>query len=864
MLANPYLFLFLNRFPFPGYATLLKVLLAIFLLLVVVPVFAAPAPAFAPAGYRSFGGKELDYLLVGAIINGRDSGVLEVYRDESGFLISLESFVDIAGVELNHANGEVEIITPIGTVIIHPKYVLELDAQYFIRDEGIEEQLAARVEFKLDEFALVISLPWYPGVDFNARDDEPLQEADIKPPNWNVASLRTELRTLYSDNETTVLNITDIEGRVGGGAWRLRLQRQADENLILSDYSWQKVVDKRVYSIGHQRLALHPVLPGFQITGFNAISSNRDLDQHRSGRLSDINLRQSKPVRDVIGDGPPGGIAQLRIDDVVVALRSIGLDGRYEFRDIVIPAGQLSRIEVWEFDRFQPNTPVDRQVFTQSTSQYLLRNGELAHTAGVGVEGNPLDDNSNPNDSNAAYYQWRYGISDSVTVEAVVQHTRDETFAMAGTVIRLSENWVAATSVAANQQSDAIHAELDGRGESWRFRAFGQEFGDSYLSPGSSSTQNIYAEYSKRVSEKLQLGVVGRQRQFDASNVEFLKPTLEWWASRYLNFRFRPNADGDIRYDTNWQPNYQNRLRLSYENGRRSLDYDYRFNRHYQAIISARQGGLLADQYDLSLQWYGLGRSNANWQVGVSFSEGNTGFFAAARRIVLPGLYAQLEIRDNQFNYNGFESSVDDTLVSLSLTGDFTLGSGRLRPANASSIDAIRGGISGGIRIRGSDMQGVSLEGVALQVDGRPGTRTTSGGSFFIGGLRPGIYNIRLDLQGLPIELTPEIDSIRVEVAASAVTQADFWVVALYGVAGRIVDPSGRSMANQIIELYQGNKRMGSSQSDEFGLYRIDNLPNGRYLLRAGKQGQATAERFIHVQSDFLFGQDLVIGSLDE
>jgi len=158
-----------------------------------------------------------------------------------------------------------------------------------------------------------------------------------------------------------------------------------------------------------------------------------------------------------------------------------------------------------------------------------------------------------------------------------------------------------------------------------------------------------------------------------------------------------------------------------------------------------------------------------------------------------------------------------------------------------------------------------SLAGLRIVVDGKHATRTEADGSFFIGGLGGGIHRVELDPQMLPIELSPIRTVLMAEVAAAAVTQVDLVVRPEYGIAGRVTDTRGNPVGAVYLTLFdETHTRVGTTATDRFGLYRIDGLPMGRYVLRPepadwSEGGAGLPERKIEILDDFLFDQDLVI-----
>jgi hypothetical protein len=180
------------------------------------------------------------------------------------------------------------------------------------------------------------------------------------------------------------------------------------------------------------------------------------------------------------------------------------------------------------------------------------------------------------------------------------------------------------------------------------------------------------------------------------------------------------------------------------------------------------------------------------------------------------------------------------------------------------SIRDDRGGVAGLIRIKAPrGFERPVMAGQTILVDGRAATRTENDGSFFVGGLRPGVYRIELESAMLPIELTPLRRVVVAEVAPAAVTRVDFLVRPEFGIAGRVTDSRGTPVPGIRVELIGADgERAAVATTDAFGLFRVDGLPIGRYELRPveedlGGAVSPTPRREIEIRDDFLFGQDL-------
>ncbi len=184
-------------------------------------------------------------------------------------------------------------------------------------------------------------------------------------------------------------------------------------------------------------------------------------------------------------------------------------------------------------------------------------------------------------------------------------------------------------------------------------------------------------------------------------------------------------------------------------------------------------------------------------------------------------------------------------------------------PARTADVRVDRGGIAGSVRIDAPPgFPRYDLRGLTVRLDGRPLVRTEGGGAFFIGSLEPGIYRLELDSENLPIELAPFRTVLHAEVAGAAVTRLNFIVRPEFGIAGRLRDASGAPVAGMKVELLDGSRAVvATAVTDRFGLYRMDGLPIGTYMLRLkpgiAPDSQPQPSRPVQIEDDFLFDQDL-------
>ncbi|MEM6753660.1 MAG: carboxypeptidase-like regulatory domain-containing protein, partial [Cyanobacteria bacterium P01_C01_bin.38] len=215
----------------------------------------------------------------------------------------------------------------------------------------------------------------------------------------------------------------------------------------------------------------------------------------------------------------------------------------------------------------------------------------------------------------------------------------------------------------------------------------------------------------------------------------------------------------------------------------------------------------------------------------------------------------------------GSFNAFDDGRLSLSLTSDMSVAGGKFTPARYSGISKERGAVAGKLAVKGGS-KGFDLSNSIVRIYDTSNknvgsTKTDSSGNFFLGNLPEGVYVIELEPEELPIELAISKTSLVAEVAASGVTRVDFPVRTEYGVAGKVTDASGQPLEEVRIELVTSTgARVLSGTTDQFGLYRLDGVPVGKYTLRVSSQDELNSnntlpKRQVVINNKFVYNQNL-------
>lgn len=835
---------------------------------IVVILWGCPGTA-AQLMAQAEGEEDYNSLLVGLYINGANGDDLEILKDKDAYWIPLDRLADYAHFTVNP---DASITTPIGRVTINPYSLLQRGGRRYISDVQLEQWLRIRSKFVSSEYALQVSVPWNGNRANSATDSGPAAPIDAYAPEGSLSFLRLRNfsdRVVGGDSprELRTENLVDAGGRIAGGTWLLGARQVTDQGTSLDRYFWNKDTQRSATRLGTSFNNLNPLLANIDYTGVQTAWSSDDIRRYRdfdsnlnfdSFLAEDVSY-QREILRD---DGPPGGVAELRIDDRPVARVRVDLEGRYEFADVKYNRGGYQQISVVLYP-FSPLDPPLREIdLSRQLTRELVQDGETLLRAGAGREGNPLDDDqSTQRDETAVgFLLARHGLTDRVTLQGIMQRGEDERVtAVAGLRASLSRNWATALDIGDNEGARSAFAEVVGYDLDWDLRMQYRYEAAGYrpVSFGEQSLQDATLRAFYSVTPTLRLGLLGRDfRNRMGGRTVYLKPGAYWDVTDDLFLSAVPNLNGDYRLQATYQNEYQNRFTFLSFNDVYSLVHDYNpsFGINLQSgyeYLDERSTGRVFSQ----LNWQ-LGNSVYNYlQVGASWDGNEAGARVSWRRRWRPGI--QTELAWDQ----GYRTLMDEfepgNRFLFTLRVDFAAVGRRLRPADNQRLNFTRGGVSG--RIVTPDGQRLPVDNVGLRVDGRSLPQQQLGGEFYLGNLSPGTYNIELDEANLPIEYSPQQRQLRIEVAPASVTSFDFLVSASFGISGQARDASGTALvAQRIVALDENGNSVASAFTDQFGYYRLDALPPGDYRLQiVSPQGAPLAEREVSIVDDHLFERDL-------
>jgi hypothetical protein len=814
-------------------------------------------------------------MLAGAYVNGANGTDLDIYQLDDRRWIPIDALAELTGIQLEEKQGGLVLNTPLGVVSLPWAELGQRQGQWYITELLLWERLKIQARFDQGQYAMLFAVPWQPGAP-PAGAGSAMGAAihpDVEAPAGSMSLLR--LRGAYNRNLDTGIeeytNTLDVGGRIGKGTWILGARNDQRDDLRMNRYFWNRELNQGVLRLGTNFINLSPLLENVDYTGGQAAWNNRNISRY-TDFASDLNfdsfLAEDVDVqRDIIRrDGPPGGIAELRINDRPVARTRIDLEGQYEFRNLPPVRGDFQKTEIFLYERSLQETPL--AIVDQSRRQVreMVDGGELLLRAGLGEQGNALEDES-PTDTGefVGFGLARYGLSDWLTLQGVAQQDIDGRLTlMAGFRASLGMHWAWALDLAEREGAGSANTEIIGAGERWDFslrsRYFEQDY-QSLIDSAASNYDNVLNSYY-RLTDDLRLGLVGRYyRDQMGREVEYLKPAGFWNLSPNLFLTAVPNLDGSYRVSADYFLTATQRFTALYDNDIYSATHNYNRTPWQNIQTGYEYSDLLgADRIFSQLSWY-LDDNRYNYlQAGISYNGDDLGYFLSWNRILTPGIEFEALYEDSYRLFEGFDAG---RRIMLGLRMDFAAVGTRLTPTDNRRVNFSRGGVSG--QIRTSEGQRLNVTDVGIRINGQSVPQFQSGGGFYVGDLRPGVHQVEIDEPNLPIEMVPARKKLLVEVGHAAVTQVDFEVIAHYGIAGKVTDRSGSAMpAVKVVALSEDGKVTGSGLSGRFGYYRIDGLVPGSYVIRVtdidGKTLSGPGDAVdIQLSDDFLFDINLAI-----
>ena len=828
-----------------------------------IAAFAAPAHAGAalaaalPAPPSYIASASHQTQVAGFFLDGKDSGqsISLLPLPQGGYAVDLDQFARRIGT-LVQAQGPLLILpTPLGNAQLQTAQAIQHDQHRYFPIAPLAKALGAKIAFDEQEFALKTELPWNPG---SAAPGAALSAQQVKPdiyaPSLSLSSWHSEAYFTRLGGSDTLSTYTDLGGALGPGFWRMSYYTNPGGQNRLSNYGWILDQGNGRWMLGEDQLALDPLLPYAQLTGAQYARTNQPgLVYGAAVGADQLVASQLQGGRTVSGgDGPPGGIAELRINGKAIARTAIRLDGTWQFRDVLLRGDE--RVEVALYQRFGDGTPVRIQQVNVASSAQALPAGTVISYGGVGADGNPLDPLVGTHGF-GGFYQLRYGLNQQWTLGSTVQRAGGQDYGIVNAVGGFGSLGTWGMTLGRNGSASAWSVSGNGQSKSVSWSGYAIQRGANYFPGYTAESYDRYATLNWNAQADLGLSLSGRDA-YDPTldqNVRFLKPGFSWRPYASLGLSAMPDYFGNYAWNASWLPDARDQVSLSRYSGVNQAQWQHSFRDGYSTTLAATHDGYLGTRYSALLSGLWRGPRPILWTAGLLQGRGRFGYLLDAAVEAIPGLSAHLQVQNDPLN--AAIPGVGGLLVQFVLVADFAVTPSGLTRGSMGSYAARVGVIAG--RVSGelpANVHWSDLAGVPLLVDGRPRGKLDRDGHYLIPNLAPGVYRVQLDAEHMPIDLVPDTAAPWVQVRAGVTTTANFHVSLRLGFAGRVTR-DGQPLANVAIEILDAQgKAVKTLSSDQWGYYRVDDLPPGTYTVRADG-----ASRSVTLQRAFLYQQDLAV-----
>ncbi len=808
-------------------------------------------------------GDAYDLRLAGLFVDGVDVDAIEFFYSTENMWLPFPEVTDHLQVAWTGEANKLRLISPGGEATIGVDLILYYEGRLYISSKALSDSLSVGLAFNDSEYSVEITLPWWKSQKVRTAAVAKPLIPDFEPAPFSVNALRLDQQAAGGDaRDTDYFTELSGAGRLLDGTWRFDLNKRPGASVTPQEYFWIAAENNAQWMIGNQTTSAHPLLPFSEFTGVQGAWSNEAFQNSSYEDITRNNFTRSLgvPVRDITGVAEPGSFAELVIEGRSAGFTRTRLDGTYEFLDVQLPSSQFNRIEV-RVRRSASGAVIETQDYSNVNSALLLSEGRHLLYAGAGVKGDPLHPTLADNTEPGGLLQWRYGISDRMTLELLQQDISENGYSLVGLTAGFGNNWLASLSLAAGSNgAQAYLAELTGFGDDWQLRARSRTYDPQFLSSNTLAEQYTHEIDARHVlTDQITWGVIGRNEQIGELETRFLKPGIQWRPVNNVGFSLWPNYEGNYRLDANAFMGPKGRVSYSYEDRRQEADYRFDLTDNHIYYASVREFEDSATRFESGVLWY-PDRGDNRSQVSAALlanSDGNYGYSIQADWNLLPGIFSRLELRDEPLDLSDMSGGFR---FMVTITAEYAFSSWRPRPATAGRTFNRTGSISGTIRLPEGARPGEPIERVSLQMNGTSHEAAMSGGYFSIAGIEPGIYQVRLDNEFLPLEVVAANDIPVVKISSGAVTNLVLDAIVEYSIAGRVSNPDGSPAAGARVTVEHPDGSTDRYMTDLHGLYRADKLTPGQYRISAAIKQDGlvyVSETSVIGVQDFLFGQDL-------
>ncbi len=780
-------------------------------------------------------GNPLNLYIMPLVVNSQNHDYqveIAATKDNRNHYVKLLDFTQALDLAVTENNNQFIIDTAIGSATLQKSDCRIVNDYWVVDIKHLAQILAIDISIDQSTFAIYVSSLWYQKKAFISGEViKPSGKAvspDFKSSKNSLAYIRSEYFFRHQNDHTSKVSETEFGGRLLSGSWQVTARDYLDGEPFIEDYIWLNTTQNARYLIGNQSLSINPLIESTDFTGAQFAWSNQGIQPF----LRNIQARQlindaNGTVRSFTGQGIPGGSVELRIDGISLARTITRLDGIFEFSDIEIPAGSYVQIEAWVFSPNENGAPIEIIDLSRYNSNRNLSNNTWLLQGGIGLNGNVIEDDDL---DQVGYFRSQYTFNEHLTINSIVQTIDDREVGLIGTSGYLGRlgYWEVDSAFMGDKQ--AWRVETNNEFADWVFRAGIQHRPDGWLRDSQLAKDDSFAELLFKRYHSLQLSIINRRTQNENTDISYTLPAAIWRPHARFSLQARPDYNGDYMYRGNWKINRNQQLNAYSDINENAVQWNYKLsnNQYFNLQYLNRATGL----YKTSMTYNQISRGlrSLGWSVGVIAGKHDWGYLAQLDYEFIPGLKVRGQVIKDPISTTQLDKA--DTILGLNVVANFNVSKGGLtRGSNFRPLNNT-GTLSGRVSLS-HNPNDIAFDDLWVLINGQRRVQTEQGGQFIVSSLSPGIYEVTLDLAGLPFELTPIKDTYWVEVAANANSYIEYEMALNLGLSGQLFEANGMAFIDSEFIITDTNgQQIIVSKTNLFGQFRVDGLPPGRYLAQ--------------------------------
>lgn len=815
-------------------------------------------------------------VLVGLFLNDSEIATIDAVQADDKYYISLALFNQTLKLTPTPTTSGWQYDTVIGTLTLPKTAVDTYQGQNHVDITALTE-MGIPVKFDQSNYAIAIYPPWDSQQQTPETPDKTLPPAiDYYPDAVGLNQLRLSggwyrrdnQRNNQRDKTTWQSYRLGVSGHAFGGYWGSQLNghyhhddsQSQDHTVTVDNLYWATHGEKGAIRIGLNSPSYDNV--GTDFSGVSLAFSNEGIERHLAtfnDSTTTLLRNNYSDFRTIHGEGPVGGIAELRINGRAVARVRIALDKQYEFKNI--PLDRLysaeRNVEIALYEHNFANQPIKVIPYLLGERRSTVSTHELLVEVGGGQSGNVWDSDETQH-GHYAYGYAEYGLHNNIAIRGGIDK-HETVSSMLGVNIGLSQrtNW------------DIVYRRNETEKSYQSFLSYNNpklsinhnfEYRESLVQANHVDKKHtLYFYYRPSDYLNFSSNIYHNRYSHQADEDDFtananIRLTDQLYGSIYRN------RDHYVGYRINWDiPSWRTKLSMT------SDENQYGYYVDYQLTDKTSVGAAMLDAKDRDIQLY-RGyiehhfSDNHKLYASASYQDQQRGYEIGWYSKINKGLDVSLGYHKNQSLNRGFSDNSDtiknineafandDSYVYL----QFNLSLTRVPGEGfywAQNHHHNKGSIV--TEIDYDDEIPMNGDNVVLLLNNRPvSAKPLANNKYVINNVAAGVYELGLDNKDLPIEYSADgLPTATVKVANGATTVVPYHLEKRLGFSGQLIN----SEMITAINVYQNGELIKTVNSNPFGYYQVLGLPAGQYQVNA----KGFAPINVVLDKEFVFEVDL-------